>query len=161
MGNDGTYYVELVNDSDSSRAKVVLNYFLGNADIVRFTEVHELEFNWIIPKRHGGQADELFQATLSKLDPFFIRKEISNLKYDDIKQFPRSRFTQYYYRLDKQLKTLLGEIGLFWRAFLESGRLYGFEDPTFYKGNSLLGGAISHELMVFVADQQLAKGLKE
>lgn len=125
--------------------KVIRQFLLKNSDILRLTEHHWSEIKFFKIKRHGGEKDEKFLSTLESFKQYFIKKVISDKKFNDLKQPGKSKFTHYFYKLSPKIKNLLNEETLLWNHCFESKNFYEFEDPTFYNKNVMLACAVTHE----------------
>jgi len=141
--------------------KIIRNFLLKNSDTLRLTEHKWSEIKFFKIKRHGGEKDEKFVSVLELLKPYFIKKVISDKKFNDIKQLGKSEFTHYLYKLSPKLKSLLNKETLFWHHCFESKNFYGFEDPTFYNKNTMLACAVTHEPYIVLYLTQQEKKLLE
>jgi hypothetical protein len=115
-------------------------------DTVRFTKIVEREQTPPLLRLFGirrfvpTDTDEHFEKTKALLKKDFIRKERNNRRFNDITQ-PSGTFEHYFYKLTPKLKRLLRD-----DEYCDSGRkLYGFEDPTFYRKGKIIGCYISHD----------------
>jgi|SRR3989344_200290 len=134
-----------------------LDYFLSHADQIRLTQresrVISLGFkNFSLGKKFGGDNDPEFQKTLELLKDDFVKKETDNELYH-LDQRKGKVFNHYFYRLSAKIKDTIKEAGLLWMMYYGADihmSLYGFEDPSFYKDNRLLGHVVSHENYVYL-----------
>lgn len=133
-----------------THAKLLEDFMVRSSDTLRFTEMRWTEFTLFRIKKCGGEDDPAFKTVLSTLKPWFVRKETSNCRYSNIKQFERSRFTHHFYNLSKEVGTLILTNGLFRQHSETDNKFYGFEDPTFYKEGNLKSCVISHEPLVIM-----------
>ncbi|MBI2147810.1 hypothetical protein HYU19_05045 [Candidatus Woesearchaeota archaeon] len=143
------YWLERLN---AASEKALRSFFLQKADILCMTSTRwtEWEFPFKI-RRYGGDADKKFVDTTKSLRTDLVKKKTNNKRYGDVAQGKHSVYTHYFYRLSRQLKKKLSEETLFWNMFPPSSRqFYGFEDPTFYRGNRMVGGVVSHDRYLFL-----------
>ena len=136
-------------DKAEKSEQAVRKFLLRNSDSVRLTEVHSVELGFFKIKRRGGEKDRRFIETLEKLKPFFIKKIINNKKFNDIEQSKKAKFTHYLYRLSPKLKLIINQEKLFFN-YPNTKDLYGFEDPTFYKNDLMIGSVITHEPIIIM-----------
>ncbi len=128
---------------------VLRHFLLSHSDSIRLTEIRHVEIGFFRIKRFGGEKDIKFIETLGKLKPFFIKKITNNQKYNDIEQHKNAKYNHYFYRLTPTLKTIINKEKLFFN-YPHFGSLHGFEDPTFYKKEVMMGGVITHEPIIIL-----------
>lgn len=130
--------------------KAILEFFLANADTLRLTITETTEIGFCLPpiKRIGGYSDPVFLETLKNLQDDYIKNIINSEKYNDITQPCGQKFEHYFYRLSGKIKSGLKESSLLFNSYDKF--FYGFEDPTFYKEEQILGSVISHEPIIIM-----------
>lgn len=142
------YWIE--EDQCYQCENVLRNFFIKKADRMRVTHVPWTEgFFWRV--RHGTENDLEWIKTKESIRPFFIKKVVNNKRFNDLEQ-GKWKYTHYFFRLTKEIKDMLTKETLLWPVNppASSGSFYCFEDPTFYKGNNLIGGVVTHEPYTFL-----------
>jgi hypothetical protein len=134
------------------KEQALRDFFLGHAITVRFTHqpMKVLRFSWRTLfgfEKALDANDPIFIELINSLQNDFIKKTITNERYQ-IKQ-PIGTFDHYFYHLSPNLKTRLNKETLIWYLDDKSS-LRGFEDPSFYRDDELLGHVISHEQAVYI-----------
>ena len=70
-------------------------------------------------------------------------------------------FEYYFYDLNEDLKEILNLETMVWSVSpqLPGDRFYGFEDPTFYQKNKIMGEVISHkgDIYLYLSDSEKKK----
>lgn len=149
-------------DEARENEPAIRSFLLKKANIVRYTVRHDgigcigLYFIPLVPTfPKNYQKHSKFREFQEKHKEDYIRKETNNYLYDDVPQFPGSRFHHYYYKLTENILSEINEITL-----LSSP--YGFEDPTFYYNNQIVCSVISHEpiIVLFITEEE-RKGLNQ
>lgn len=143
------YYTQ--DNLSTQNEAIVREFLLHKADTIRLTSVVRTELRWFKIIKRGGQQDPQFVKTLNRLHQDFQRKVTNNKRFDDIRPGKKAIFTHYFYRLSVNLKKKLNQETLFWLLFPPTSKnFYGFEDPTFYHKNKMIGGVISDERYFFL-----------
>ena len=140
-------------ESEVEQEKIIRNFLLSHSDMLRLDNEPWTVFpvlNWkkfSLIRRLGNQEDQEFLKTLSNLKEVFIEKWADTEKYH-VEQ-PTNHLTEHYlFNLTVKLKKLLNESTLFWMTYQEP--FYGFENPSFYRKQELLGHVISHERIILL-----------
>jgi len=145
--------------------KLFKNLFLKHADMLRLTRSEWIEykigFPRLITKQHyGHDADPHFQDSMKAFKPYFLRKIRNNMRFNDIPQPNNQQFTHYFFRLSQKIKDMVNDESLYFYPGTGgpnySKHFYGFEDPTFYKSEQMIGSVIGHEPIVtlFLIDSE-------
>ena len=131
------YWIEC---TDKNTEYFIKYYLLKHADTISFIYNPWREVSYfIIIRKKGTKNDKKFIDTLEKLRKNFIKKENKN------------KHSIYYYKFSDNIKQMFNTKKLFNQLTPEfSKNFYGFEDPTFYKNNKIIGGVISHENYFYV-----------
>ncbi len=138
-------------DNAEESEEIVREFLLKNSDSLRLTEVHSINLGFFKINRDGGVKDEKFIETLDRIKPFFIKRITNNKKYNNIEQRKKAKFTHYFFKLSPKIKKMISQSTLFWNyAPLSHGLFYGFEDPTFYKKDIMIGCVITHEPIILL-----------
>jgi hypothetical protein len=143
-------------DKAEKYEKDIRRFLLSSSDVIRVTEHHWTEVKLFKITKYGGEHDERFMAVVKELKPFFIKKIINNEKYEGIVQSKKAEFTHYFYKLSPKFKKMLCEDTIIWLDAAFSKNFYGFEDPTFFKKNTMIGSVISHEpiISLYLTDKE-------
>ena len=136
-------------DKAKKSEQTIRKFLLCNSDSVRLTEVHSIEFGFFKINKKVGEKDKKFIETLEKLKPFFIKRITNNKKFNDIEQSKKAKFNHYFYRLSPTLKSIINKEKLFFN-YPNIEVLCGFEDPTFYKDDVMIGSIITHEPIIIL-----------
>ena len=127
------------------------SFLFQKADMLRLTYEPWTEgfFWWRV--RHGAENDPEWIRTKENLRLFFMKKVVNNKRFNDLEQ-GKWKYTHYFFRLTRKIKDMLTHETLFWSVNppVAGGPFYCFEDPTFYKGDDLIGGVISDMPYVFL-----------
>jgi len=140
-------------------------YLFEHSSVVRITM-----FTWIkglLFRQYGGFGDPKFRALLKELEAEFIDCEHASIRHNQF-QLGNRRFYHFYFHLSDRLKEFMsGKDGILWFDMLGVEKLYGFEDPTFFRegkdGYDMVGAVVSHEpyLYLYVPKPELAKIKKQ
>ena len=144
------YWIGPLYGKDSKRLEVSIRRFLlKNSDVLRLTRMCYRE-NFFNIK--GDNHDPIFIHVKKNLQKYFIKKVRSNKRFNDISQGKNISFEHYFYKLSKKIRDLINKETLFYYvpALHPKDNFYGFEDPTFYKKDRMIGCVISHEKMVAI-----------
>ncbi len=118
--------------------KIIRSFLLNAADSVSFKI---LEYRDLFPPRkYGTEDDPKFIQFTEKIKTSFIKKKITKEKFI----FFTFRNRTYFYKLTQQLKKLLNKHTLLWFNVV-GGDFYCFENPTFYKGKTVIAEVLQHE----------------
>lgn len=165
------YFVQIpYNKGFKKPEEAVRKFLLKGSNTVRLTRV-----NWSVSlfgfltavnrkfgKQFGNDNDPKFISFRDKIQKDFIRKAVNNKKYANIQQ-GKQKWEHYFYRLSNDMKALFNKETLFFNPLLSasSPNFYGFEDPTFYRKDKIIGYVISHERMVVLYLTEQEKKLLE
>ena len=135
---------------------ILRNFLFDNCNIIRFTNVPHIKIGLAQFKKAGGNRDKTFIATVDKLSPFFLKTLTNNMRFENIEQGKKKKFTHYFYRLSQEIKYHLNKETLLFDSYNNSSCFYGFEDPTFYIDDIMAGCIISHEdeLVLFLTEKE-------
>ncbi|HEY1074443.1 MAG TPA: hypothetical protein VGE59_01940 [Patescibacteria group bacterium] len=126
----------------SSKADVLLNFLIAHSDTLRLTRSTWWQL-WPLPwKKVGTEKDPIFRRQLEFVSKEFIRKEVTNKKYNDIPQ-GNARYEHYYFKLQGKVKEVLSAAGLFMNNYDEEF-FFGFEHPAFYKKGEMIAAFMSY-----------------
>jgi len=114
--------------------RVIRTFLLKHSTTIRLNEVTWTEYVFFKRKKYGGAADPLFMEQFLKLHPSFIKKSGRH----------------YFFHLSPQLKKMLNKATLIWKVSPPNKHFYGFEDPTFFRNDALIGHVISHEPIIIL-----------
>jgi hypothetical protein len=130
--------------------KILRAFLFKKADRVRLTYTPWTE-GFFKRIRHGSENDPKWIETKENLRPYFVRKVINNKRFNNLEQ-GKHTFTHYFFRLTETLKEMLTKETLIWLVNppASKGPFYCFEDPTFYNGDKMIGGVITHEPYLFL-----------
>ncbi|MEI8143569.1 MAG: hypothetical protein WCG48_03085 [Candidatus Berkelbacteria bacterium] len=160
MQNDREMYL-LSFDEARSNELLIRKFLLSKASKVRYTMRHEgwgcgllIILPFILPPKNYFR-DMKFKETIKNLGKDFIEQKIDNTLYNDVANSRNSRFHHYFYRLSKNTTAEINKMTL-----LDSP--YGFEDPTFYIDDLMIGSIISHEpVFVLYLTQEERRSLNQ
>lgn len=142
-----------VNEEDKDKISIITRFFLSKADTMRLTQRCDGRIGLIFTR-----PDEKWLKTIESLKIDLIKIERNNLLYNSIPQH-KHYYNHYFYKLSKNFRKKLSDVGVYWDDYSDVNEFYGFEDPTFFKKGKVLGGIISHEGMVWFTLEK--KALKE
>lgn len=121
----------------------IADFVFARANIVRLTRTSWREIGFFYIRKKGEDNDPEMVRVLKSLENDFIKKEVNNLKYNDMPQAKISHFEHRFYRLSENIKARLVKVKLNVHGYQE--HFYGFEDATFYQENEMICSIISHE----------------
>ncbi len=133
---------------------IIREYLFNNSNIIRLTNIITLSIGLFYFKTIGSKKDKRFINTLETLNNLFLKKEINNKRFNDVVQFKKSKHEHYFYKFDKTITNYLNEESLLF-DFVKSKYFYGFEDPTFYNNQEMIGCIITHEpqIVLYIPDE--------
>lgn len=130
-------------------------YLLDKADMVRYSSYPKstgLGCFFIIPFvfDEDQRSEREFKEALNEWQADLIKKEAKNTLYNDVEQTSDYLVDHYYYRLSAGNRKRINGLTLLSNPF-------GLADPTFYRGEEMIGAVISHEpiIILFLTDREL------
>ena len=127
------YSVSLDKDSEP----ILRSYLLDYADTFRITRAEPwMEVHFFKINKFGTDDDPKLIAGQQTIRKDLFRKVASHKRYNDVYMGKRRRFIHQYYKLSVDLKQILNQETLGFGV--ESKTFYGYEDPTFYRGDQML-----------------------
>lgn len=137
---------------DIKSRQIITKFLLRKTHILRLSNIPWVEGKGFIKfKKYGTLEDKKFLQTRNKLKKDFIKTITNNKRFNDLSQGGKSRYTHYFYKISPEMKQKVENDTVFWNTNPPTSKnFYGFEDPTFYKGKTIIGSIISHEGYIFL-----------
>ncbi len=153
------YWVDnIVKEEKKNPEPIVRSFLLQRSDTFRLTRLNWQVFSWFRFQKWGHDDDLNVIRVLNTLKEYF-RKKIKSNRMDEKGKI--KEFEYYFYDLDSDLKEIIDTETMVWNVLpqLPGDRFYGFEDPTFYKKNKIVGEVISHEgdIYLYLSDSEKKK----
>lgn len=152
MKNKKEYWIEFNSINREKQVqieKIIRKFLLSKSNNIRLTRIQWYEF--LPPKKLGTDEDLKFIGCSKNLEKSLIKRILANWKYNHIIQSKENNIEHYIYKITNKIRLLINKETLFWNSSPPNSiGFYGFEDPTFYKKDELIGGIISHEKMIYI-----------
>ncbi|MFA5077470.1 MAG: hypothetical protein WC488_03515 [Candidatus Micrarchaeia archaeon] len=132
--------------------EAVRGFLLKNSTRIRLAQSQWMDFGLFRIRRFHWDMDPDFIFTLRRFKKFFLKKvsALSDPRDRD------SRAIHFYYKLSSQIQEWINEEGLF-LGHPSAQLFYGFENPAFYRNNSLLGRVMTYERTIALYPTQSEK----